>query len=47
MTRLWQTLRQPASPADTSSKAAQALLLRINTSVLRQLYPDAALPHRA
>ena len=47
VTRLWQTLRQPASPADTSSKAAQALLLRINSSVLRQLYPDAALPHRA
>lgn len=47
VSRLWQTLRQPASPADTSTKAAQALLLRINASVLRQLYPDAALPHRA
>ena len=47
VSRLWQTLRQPGSPTDTSIKAAQALLLRINSSVLRQLYPDAALPHRA
>ncbi|MBG6072593.1 MULTISPECIES: DUF3482 domain-containing protein [unclassified Polaromonas] len=45
--RLWQTLRQPASSADTSVSSAQALLMRINSSVLRQLYPDAAFPHRA
>ena len=47
VSRLWQALRQPASPANASAGAAQALLRRINASVLRQLYPDAALPHRA
>jgi len=45
--RLWQTLRQPASPADTSAGAAQALVLRVTASVLHQLYPAAGFTPRA
>jgi len=41
VSRLWQALRLPASDADASVGAAQALLLRITSSVLRKLYPAA------
>ena len=44
--RLWQALRLPSSEADASG-AAQAVLLRITSSVLRQLYPAAGETHRA
>lgn len=44
--RLWQALRLPSSPADASAGAAQAVLLRITSSVLRQLYPAAGFTHR-
>jgi hypothetical protein len=45
---LWQALRLPSSPdADASADAAQAVLLRITSSVLRQLYPAAGEAHRA
>ena len=44
--RLWQALRLPSSEADASD-AAQAVLLRITSSVLRQLYPAAGETHRA
>ena len=47
VSRLWQALRLPASDADASVGAAQALLLRITSSVLRKLYPAAGEAHRA
>ena len=37
--QLWEILRR-ALDTDTSAEAAQAVLLRIASSVLRQLYPD-------
>ena len=45
--RLWRALRLPLSDADASAGAAQAVLLRITSSVLRQLYPAAGPAHRA
>ena len=45
--RLWQALQLPSSEADASAGAAQAVLLRITSSVLRQLYPAAGETHRA
>ncbi|MBG6074914.1 DUF3482 domain-containing protein [Polaromonas sp. CG_9.11] len=47
VSRLWQTLRQPASPAEASTDAGLALLLRITSSVLQQLYPAAAFTRHA
>ena len=45
--RLWQALRLPSSDADAPAGAAQAVLLRITSSVLRQLYPAAGFTPRA
>ena len=45
--RLWQALRLASSGADAPADAAQAVLLRITSSVLRQLYPAAGKVHRA
>jgi len=45
--RLWRALRLPSSDADASANAAQVVLLRITSSVLRQLYPAAGPAHRA
>ena len=47
VSRLWPLLRLASDDAEKSTGAAQALLLRITSSVLRQLYPAADETHRA
>ncbi|MDB5778847.1 MAG: hypothetical protein JWP93_1212, partial [Polaromonas sp.] len=45
--RMWQALRLPSSAdAGASDATAQAVLLRITSSVLRALYPAAGSAHR-
>ncbi|WP_029524652.1 DUF3482 domain-containing protein [Polaromonas glacialis] len=46
VSQLWPLLRRPSDAAEKSAGAAQAVLLRITSSVLRQLYPAASEAHR-